>query len=168
MVAAQKGDAASYRRLLEAIENWLRNYLGAQHPSADTDDLIQETLLAIHLKRATYDPTQPLLPWVSAIARYKKIDFYRRRKRRREAHTTDFTMIQSSKTISTHTESAEALDHLLDRLPKPQADVIRLVKIEGLSIHDAAMRLGRSPAWVKVNVHRALKAMKQHADGAAP
>ncbi|MEQ9459435.1 MAG: sigma-70 family RNA polymerase sigma factor [Phycisphaeraceae bacterium] len=168
MVAAQQGDAASYRHLLQALDAWLRKYLGAQHSAVDTDDLVQETLLAIHLKRATYDPAQPLLPWVRAIARYKKTDFYRRHKRRREAHTNDFTMIHATETISTQAENTEALDHLLDRLPRPQAEVIRLVRIEGLTIQEAATRLGRSPAWVKVNVHRALKAMKQHADGAAP
>ncbi|WP_428388604.1 sigma-70 family RNA polymerase sigma factor [Mucisphaera sp.] len=164
MAAAQQGDATSYRCLLEALVPYLRRCHEAECRPADADDLTQETLLAIHLKRATYDPSQPLLPWVKAIARYKRIDFYRRRARLREellTHTSDKP--HRDKNASQH-EDHDFLCRLMDRLPESQAEAIRLVRLQGLSIREAAEHLNKSPSWIKVNIHRGIKTMKADAE----
>src|SRR5260370_6519062 len=83
MLASLDGDAASHRALLDRLSRRLRAYYKGKlsrigRGAAEAEDLVQETVLAIHLKRHTYDPTEPLTPWVHAIARYKLIDFLRR------------------------------------------------------------------------------------------
>src|SRR5260370_30892707 len=77
MVAAQGGDAASYHRLLSEVAAWLRRYYARRLPPAMIDDAIQETLIAIHEKRHTYDPARPFGALLAAIARYKWIDALR-------------------------------------------------------------------------------------------
>src|SRR5882724_6275289 len=86
MLASQNGDAASYRALLDRLSRRLRAYYKGklarfERGAAEAEDLVQEAILAIHLKRHTYDPAEPLTPWVHAIARYKLIDFLRRSRR---------------------------------------------------------------------------------------
>jgi RNA polymerase sigma-70 factor (ECF subfamily) len=83
MLASQDGDAASHRALLDRLSRRLRAYYKGKlarigKGAAEAEDLVQEAVLAIHLKRHTYDPAEPLTPWVHAIARYKLIDFLRR------------------------------------------------------------------------------------------
>ena len=83
MIASQSGDAASHRRLLSELAGYLRGYfrnrlLRARRASEETEDLVQEALLAIHNRRGTYDPSELLTPWVYAIARYKLIDYLRK------------------------------------------------------------------------------------------
>src|SRR3981189_340886 len=83
MLASLDGDAASHRALLDRLSRRLRAYykgkLATVGGSAEgAEDLVQEAVLAIPLKRHTYDPVEPLTPWVHAIARYKLIDFLRR------------------------------------------------------------------------------------------
>ena len=80
MLASLDGDSASYRSLLDGLSRRLRAYYkgklaGIGRGVAEAEDLVQETVLAIHLKRHTYDPAEPLTPWVHAVARYKLIDF---------------------------------------------------------------------------------------------
>ncbi len=162
MQAALNGDTAAYRLLLEAIGPWLRA-LHAQHCSpADADDLMQETLLAIHQKRHTYDPAQPFMPWAAAIARYKRIDFYRHRQRLRETELNDDAPLPAlNNNESRMGEHREQIEKLLAQLPREQAQVIRTVKLEGHSVHEAALKLSRSLSWVKVNVHRGLKTLAE-------
>src|SRR6266704_5661778 len=83
MLASLNGDAASHRALLDRLSRRLRAYFkgklaGIGRDATEAEDLVQEAVLAIHVKRHTYDPAQPLTPWVHAIARYKLIDFLRR------------------------------------------------------------------------------------------
>src|SRR5512140_2049454 len=79
MIAALAGDAAAYRTLLGLLAPHLRAYFGRRlNRAADAEDLVQETLIAIHTKRASYDPAQPFTAWLHAIARYKLIDHFRR------------------------------------------------------------------------------------------
>src|ERR1700694_3999222 len=83
MLASLEGDAASHRALLDRLSRRLRAYYkgklaGIGRDATEAEDLVQEAVLAIHIKRHTYDPAEPLTPWVHAIARYKLIDFLRR------------------------------------------------------------------------------------------
>jgi RNA polymerase sigma-70 factor (ECF subfamily) len=121
---------------------------------------VQETLLAIHNQRHTFDPAQSLTAWVHAIARYKLIDVFRRRGRGdfRTASLDDASAVLAA----TDAEPAEArrdLAKLLDSLPARQRLPIVYMKLEGLSVVETARRTGMSEAAVKVAVHRGLKAL---------
>src|SRR6202012_769926 len=82
MLAALMGDAGAYRMLLSGLTRHLRAYYARRLDSGAAEDAVQETLIAIHARRATYDPALPFTAWVYGIARYKLIDEYRRTKRR--------------------------------------------------------------------------------------
>ncbi len=164
MLASQGGDAASHRTLLERLSRRLRAYYkgklaGIGRDAAEAEDLVQEAVLAIHIKRHTYDPAEPLTPWVHAIARYKLIDFLRRSR----ASISDVP-IDEADTIMAHddTVSAEStydVRRLMERLPKNMRCSIEAVKLEGQSIAEAAERCGISESGIKMNIHRGLKAL---------
>jgi len=158
MLKALAGDAASYRALLSALTPHLRAYFVRRLGNADAEDLVQETLIAIHAKRATYDTSLPFTAWLHAIARYKLIDHFRRARLRRTLPIEEADAVFAEES----TESASArrdVERLLATLPKARRDLVRQVKIEGLSTAEAAARTGMSESAVKVGVHRALKAL---------
>ena len=153
MVAAQSGNAAIYHRLLVEIRVWLRRYYARRLPLSMIEDTVQDTLLAVHEKRHTYDPSRPFEPWLAAIARYKWID------RLRALKSVPTETLPDDIAVTDHgdaVESAWALERLLRELKPAQSDVIRLVKLQGLSIEEAAARTGQSTSLVKVNIHRGL------------
>ena len=153
MAAAQAGNAAVYRRLLNELGVWLRGYYRNRLPPGMVDDAVQDTLMAVHLKRHTYDPARPFKPWLGAIARHKWIDRLRAMKAApTEALTEDIAVSDHGDAVS----SAQSLERLLGELKPAQSDVIRLVKLQGLSIEEAAVRTGQSMSLVKVNIHRGL------------
>jgi RNA polymerase sigma-70 factor (ECF subfamily) len=123
----------------------------------ETEDLVQEALIVIHTQRHTYDPEQPLTPWVYAIARYKLIDHLRRTR----ATTADVPLENADDILASDdnaaAESQFDLAKLLERLPERMRLSLQYVKLEGLSVAEAADRSGMSQSAVKVNVHRGLK-----------
>jgi RNA polymerase sigma-70 factor (ECF subfamily) len=140
------------------VRAFLRRHL-ARIPD-EVEDLVQETLLAIHNQRHTFDPGQSLSAWVHAIAKYKLIDTLRRRARR-DVLTTSLDDAQAM-LAATDAEPGAArrdLAQLLDTLPARQRLSIVYMKIEGLSVVETAQRTGMSEAAVKVAVHRGLKAL---------
>ena len=153
MQAAQTGDRVAYHRLLAGIGTWLRRYYATRLPTWMIDDATQDALLAVHEKRHTYDPARPFGPWLAAIARYKWIDRLRSlRSARTEMLTDDFAVPDHGEAVA----SAAALERLLGEIKPAQADVIRLVKLQGFSIEEAAAQTGQSVSLVKVNIHRGL------------
>lgn len=164
MLASLDGDAVSHRTLLERLSRRLRAYYkgklaGIGRGAAEAEDLVQEAVLAIHIKRHTYDPAEPLTPWVHAIARYKLIDFLRRTR----ASLADVSIDEADQ-IMAHddnvgAESTYDVRRLMERLPKNMRCSIEAVKLDGQSIAEAADRCGISESAVKVNIHRGLKAL---------
>ena len=162
LVRGQAGDAAAYHTFLKELSTRLRAFFRARLARLpdEVEDLVQETLLAIHNQRHTYDAGQPLTVWVHAIARYKLIDLLRRRAGRdalNDPLDDDQDLLASS-----DTEAGEAwrdLAKLLERLPERQRLPIVHMKLEGLSVAETARRTGMSEAAVKVGVHRGLKAL---------
>lgn len=167
MVAGLAGDATAYRRLLVALSRHLRAFYGrrlSQALQGDAEDLVQETLIAMHMRRGTYDPAQPLTAWVYAIARYKLIDYLRRRKVRQTLPLEDAGEILAGD----ESESAAAkhdIEKLLARLPAKSRAVLRAVKLDGLSVAETAAQTGMSESAVKVSVHRAMKNLASSAEG---
>jgi RNA polymerase sigma-70 factor (ECF subfamily) len=117
------------------------------------DDAVQDALLAIHEKRHTYDPARPFEPWLAAIARYKWIDWLRAMKSMpTEALSEEIPVTDHGDTVT----NKRSLERLLEELKPAQSEVIRMVKLQGLSVEEAAMRTGQSASLVKVNIHRGL------------
>lgn len=159
MGQAQAGDAVAYRVVLEASRTWLRRFYAGRVAPDQIDDLVQDTLASVHRKRASYDPGRPFLPWLAAIARYRWVDHLRVVYSRAEA--SDAALITEA-AFEAEVLARISLDRMLARLAPAQAQAIRLVKIEGLSIAEASIRAGQSEALVKVNIHRGLRRLAQH------
>ena len=161
MLRAQAGDGQAWREVLTVLNARLIAYftrrLGADH-IWEAEDLVQETLLAVHRRRMTYDVTQPFTAWAYAIARYKLIDFWRRRGVRRHVPLDDVAETLWIDVALIGEVNAD-LDRLLGGLPQRQEQLVRGVRIEGLSLAEAGERLGMSEGAAKVSLHRALKAL---------
>lgn len=153
MAAGQRGEAAPYRRLLAELRPWLMRYFARRLPPSSVEDAVQETLIAIHSKRHTFEPGRPFGPWLAGIARYKWIDRLRMMGRHAADELPDTLSTPDHEAAVT---SATALEGLMATLKPAQAEVIRLVKLDGLSIEEAAIRTGQSASLVKVNIHRGL------------
>jgi RNA polymerase sigma-70 factor, ECF subfamily len=164
MLASLDGNAASYRSLLDRLSRRLRAYYKAKlftvgRGMVEAEDLVQEAILAIHLKRHTYDPREPLTPWVHAIARYKLIDFLRRNRASLAEVPIDGPDDVMAHDDSADAESSHDVRRLMQRLPEGMQCAIGAVKLDGLSVAEAARRCGLSESGVKVNIHRGLKAL---------
>jgi len=159
MLAGLAGEAGPYRQLLDELSGLLRAYYGRRAPPGlDSEDLVQETLIAVHTRRATYDPGQPFTAWAYAIARYKLIDGLRRARLHLKAPLDDADALF----VAPGAEAAMAgrdLERVLAGLPARTQSLIRDVKITGLSTREAAEKHGMSESAVKVAVHRGLKAL---------
>ena len=156
------GDAAAYHLFLKALSAHLRAYFRKRlfQRTDDVEDLVQETLLALHNQRHTYRSDQPLTAWVYAIARYKLIDLLRARAVREALNDPlddELTLFASSD--SEAAEARQDLDQMLATLPERQRLPIVHVKLEGLSVVETAQRTGMSESAVKVGIHRGLKAL---------
>lgn len=159
MAAAQQGDKAAYRVLLTEAGVWLERYFRRRVPAGDLEDLVQEVLMSMHGKRSTWDPGRAFLPWLAAIARYRWVD-HLRRFYRHAADPLDEERVGGAREADV-LEAQVSLERLLAKLSRKQAQAIELVKIEGLSIAEAARRCGQSESLIKVNVHRGLKKLSQ-------
>ncbi len=164
-VGGQAGNEPAYRLFLEELTRFLRGYLRKRIPrhQEDVEDIIQEILLAVHNARHTYHPDEPLTAWVHAIARYKLMDFFRTRAKRESLHEPlDDHEELFSESDHEPLEARRDIEKLLDQLPDKQRLSIFHVKLQGLSIAEAAQLSGLSESAVKVNIHRGLKALAAH------
>jgi len=165
MVAAQAGDGQAQARLLTLLAGRLRGFFAKRLSgrAEDVEDLVQEALLAIHVKRATYDPRFDFTPWAYAIARYKLIDHFRRTGGRINVALDDAGELLATENPE---EGAVRRDvaSLLARLPPRQRALMRDVKLEGYSVEEAAGRAGMSATAVKVSVHRSMKRLMKEVD----
>jgi len=162
MSAALAGDAVSYHSFLALLCGHLRAYFRrrlARWPD-EVEDLVQETLIAVHNQRATYDARQPLTAWVYAIARYKLVDLLRRRAGREALHEPFDDEAALFATSADQSQDAKRdVARLLGRLPERQRLPIVRTKLEGRSVEETAAMTGMSVSAVKVNIHRGMKAL---------
>ena len=157
MVAGMGGNARAYHALLRLCAERLRSYFRRRlvGRDADAEDLVQETLMAIHGKRATYNPSLPFTAWLHGIARYRLIDFLRRDGRLAALSADE----EFEPAVESSVEAVLAeidVNALLATLTPKQAAAIRLTRIEGHSVREAAELSGQSEPGIKVNVHRGL------------
>src|SRR6202012_839835 len=137
MLAALMGDAGAYRMLLQGLTRHLRSYYARRLDPAAAEDAVQETLIAIHARRATYDPALPFTAWVHGIARYKLIDQYRRDKRRAAVP------LDEAPDLFAHDEAEPAaakrdVEKLLAKLPEAKRRLVRAMKLDGASVAEMA------------------------------
>jgi RNA polymerase sigma factor (sigma-70 family) len=163
MRAAMLGDSDAYRALLSEMTPVLRT-AARKHlsrfgrASSDAEDVVQETLLAIHLKRHTWDTGRPIRPWIAAIARNKLIDALRRRGHRIEVQIDNIDIAQDPDDCSDPLDHYE-LDRMLENLNERQRDIVRSLSLNGASVRETARRLAMSEGAVRVSLHRALAAL---------
>ena len=163
MRAATSGDAAAYRQFLAAVTPHLRamarhrcRALGASE--GDAEDIVQEALLAIHLKRGTWDPSRPIGPWIAAIVHNKLIDSLRRRGRHVTVPIEDVIETLGAEDQGDGATSGE-IDGLLARLKVRQREIVKSISINGSSVRETADRLQMTEGAVRVALHRALKTL---------
>lgn len=159
MIAGLDGDAASHAALLGALVPLLRAFFRRRmgDGGAEIEDLVQETLIAVHTRRATYDRDRRFAPWLFAIARHKMIDHFRQARRFSPLEGLEEILITEG--FETSSNARLDVERLLDGLPPKQARAIRRTRIDGLSTAEAAHDAGIGESDVKVSVHRGLKAL---------
>jgi RNA polymerase sigma-70 factor, ECF subfamily len=164
MRAERRGDGDAYRRLLIEIASVLRRIIRARlgrlglNPS-NVEDLVQEVLIGLHTKRHSWDESRPFLPWLHAILRYKLSDAVRQW-RREARYLSDQPLDDWSEVFAApaedHDRALTNVERHVDALPESQRAVVQAVAIEGASVRETALRLGRSEGAIRVTLHRAL------------
>ena len=160
MEQSLQGDVRAYEELLVLLTVGLRALIRnrARAVGLDAEDIVQEVLLALHLKRGTWQVGTPVAPWVAAIARNKLIDALRRRGQRTEVSVESVIDLLWSEGGSDN-DDARDVEHMLTRLTDRQRDVVRAVSLEGYSAQETATRLKMSEGAVRVTLHRSLKSL---------
>lgn len=175
MRAAQSGDSGAYAQLLASLAPWLRQYIRNQRrflQAADVEDLVQEVLLSLHAVRRTYDPARPFVPWMLTITSNRLADAARRHAKRSARETpggghdppesTDVTC----RDASTNAEEdgwgdEQSLRQAIQALPAGQRAAIELLKLQEMSLKEAARERGTTVGALKVSVHRAMASLKR-------
>lgn len=161
--AANKGDAPAYQRFLTLVTPALRRFVRralarANAAEAEAEDIVQEVLLVIHLKRQSWIDGAPVAPWLFTIARHKVIDFLRRRGRRVHVPLDDFAEVLPADTEEPSLLGSDIERHL-ESLTNVQRKVVRSIAISGASIAETAADLSMTPGAVRVALHRGLAAL---------
>jgi RNA polymerase sigma factor (sigma-70 family) len=166
MCASQAGERAAYERLLREITPFIRSIVRRHcNNRADIEEMVQDTLLTIHRVRHTFDPARPFGPWLAAIASRRSIDALRRRVRvaRYEAPedgTYETFVDAAANNEVENVRSAEEVAELLSHLPARQREALEALKLKEMSLAEASAASGQSVGALKVNAHRALKALR--------
>ena len=161
LAAANAGDARAYARFLQSVTPVLRGIVRAKGGGlgeAGCEDVLQEVLLAVHLKRHTWDAAAPVRPWLYAITRYKVIDAFRARGRKIDVPIEDFAEVLAAEAGPDPTEAAD-MDKMIGMLDGRSADIVRKIGLEGVSVAETGMALTMSEGAVRVALHRALKTL---------
>jgi RNA polymerase sigma-70 factor (ECF subfamily) len=169
---AQDGDLQAYESCLKQLSIVLRRFLANRMRSSDLiEDVLQETLLAIHQARHTYQPDRPLGPWVYAICRHRMIDFLRKHRRvsRREEPLPNEFDFPDPATLKRFEPQMEArLTEALKELPQQQRNVIECLKWQDLSVKETAQRLGLSESTVKISAFRGYQTIRRMLEVSRP
>jgi RNA polymerase sigma-70 factor (ECF subfamily) len=169
MAHAQQGDSDAYVTLLRAITPKIRQLVRARRRfigDSDVEDIVQEVLLSVHAVRATYDPARPLMPWLSAIVRYRLADAGRRHIRRgaHEIGVDNLDVTFPAPAANTGGETfgdPDALAQAIQALPPGQRQAVELLKLRELSLKEASALTGTSIGALKIATHRAIASLRR-------
>jgi RNA polymerase sigma-70 factor, ECF subfamily len=153
----QQGDPVAVEELVRSISPVLLRFFAASDSSrSEAEDLLQECWMRIHRSRHTYRPSEPLLPWIFAIARHTRVDGYRRR-RRRQAKEIPISNVPEMSAIPGRSAAIESneLQRLLESLPENQREVILMLKVSGMSLEEVARATSSTVGAIKQRAHRA-------------
>jgi RNA polymerase sigma-70 factor (ECF subfamily) len=173
MAAAQQGDSEAYLALLRRLAPEVRRMVRQRRRFFGDDrieDIVQDVLLSVHAVRATYDPSRPFLPWLRAITHNRLVDAARRHARgaAHELALDELDVTFSDESANHQNEAVfetEALSAAIDALPSAQRVAIRMVKLQEMSLREAAAASGTSVGALKVAIHRAMKALRKQLGG---
>jgi RNA polymerase sigma-70 factor (ECF subfamily) len=163
MIATQRGDRQSYETLLTRVAGLVQAFVRKRAGDvAWCDDVVQESLLAVHRARHTYDPKRPFVPWLYAIVQNRFIDALRLQRRRllRELQA-DGTLDHGARAMQERDAFFRDVRRAVSALPENQRRVIELLKFEDLSVREVAARLGMTETNVKVTAHRGYRALRR-------
>lgn len=165
MARGQNGDGAAYLRLLQEVTPYLRALAKRQHRDAgDIEDAVQDVLLTVHAIRHTYDPARPFGPWLVAIAHRRLVDRLRRQARTRALETpltAEYEHFAQDPTNFEESTDRNKLEDAVGHLPGQQQRAIRLLKLEEMSLKEAATVSGMSIASLKVATYRAMISLRK-------
>src|SRR5580658_2766141 len=171
MRAAQSGERTAYERLLRDVTPFIRSIVRRHcNNRADIEEMVQDTLLTLHRVRHTYDPSRPFCPWLAAIAWRRSIDALRRRMRVARYETPEQGVYETFLEPAANSDiedvrSSEELADLLQLLPARQREALQALKLKEMTLVEASAASGQSVAALKVNTHRALKALRALVSG---
>jgi RNA polymerase sigma-70 factor (ECF subfamily) len=161
MARYQQSDAAATSILIESLSGqFFRFFLGQVRNRAQAEDLLQDFWLRIHLARHTYRPTEPVLPWMYAIARRVKVDQYRKN-RRISGNEVQVDKLPDAAAPKPSDSGATDFRRLLGSLPESQREVILMLKVSGLSLEEVARATRSSIGSVKQKAHRAYTKLRE-------
>ena len=165
MARAQAGDGRAYNQLLVEITPYLRRLVGRHHQSPqDVEDTVQDILLTIHSVRHIYDATRPFTPWLLAISRRRIIDRLRQQGRSAARETSlsenHETIANAETNLPARSLDGRSLREAVEKLPSGQRQAITLLKLQEMSLKEAAVKSGMSVAALKVATHRARKGLR--------
>jgi len=165
MIAAQAGDAAAYEKLLLELLPYVRRQVARRvFLPADREDIVQNVLISLHRARHTYRSERPFVPWLRAVVRNASIDWMRARGRRSRHEWSGDVESVAEPSYETPLPGEEALSPELEgalaSLPASQREAVELLQVEGLSVAEAAQRVGVSPGALKVRAHRGYRALR--------
>jgi RNA polymerase sigma-70 factor (ECF subfamily) len=161
LTAANAGDVRAYARFLQAVAPVLRGVVRAKGASlgpATCEDVVQEVLLAVHLKKHTWQSDAPLRPWLYAITRYKVVDAFRARGSKMDLPIEDFADVLAANAGPDPTEAAD-MAKMIAMLDDRSAQIVRMIGLEGASVAETGQALEMSEGAVRVALHRALKTL---------
>ena len=154
---ANAGDRAAYIAFLKEVSPVLRGVIKARSGARpeESEDILQNVLIAIHEKRHTWRDTEPVTAWVYAIARYKTVDALRKLgQNRTTAFDGEEADIADDRTIDP--TAARDLEHLLGQIDDTSATIVRQIKLQGLTAEEVGAQLNMTPGAVRVALHRAM------------
>jgi len=159
----QQGDAQAVAELVERLSPMLRRFLsGPMQTRTLADDMLQDCWLRLHRARNSYRPGAPVLPWIFAIARHTRIDAYRRRSSiESREYASDDLETAGSGSVSQPEDSDRDLWRLVAQLPESQQEVVRMLKVSGLSLEETARATGSTVGAVKQKAHRAYRKLRE-------
>jgi RNA polymerase sigma factor (sigma-70 family) len=165
MIDGLDGDAVAHTALLRLLVPILQGFYRRRMRGSDDDieDLVQETLIAVHTRRGTYDRQRAFTAWMFAVARYKMVDHFQRQRRLLPIDTLEEMLVADD--FEANAIAQLDVDQLLAELPPKQARMIRATRIDGLSVAEAAQADDIGESDVKVSVHRGLKTLMARVQG---
>ncbi len=163
MTRYQGADAAALDELVRRISPPVLRYFGASRVGGDeAEDLLQECWLRIHRSRHTYRASEPVMPWIYAIARHARLDAYRKRRRRESREVLVETLPESvGRQTPDHSLEQQGIEQLIAGLPESQREVIVMLKVAGMSLEEVAGATSSTVGAIKQKAHRAYETLRR-------